>query len=101
MYLSHRTENGIIVVDLSGELDHHAARECINYIENVIDMNLPKNLDINLARLGFMDSSGLAVVMGAYRRMKSISGRLRVTNAPRHAIRVLNASGLNKIVNIE
>lgn len=94
-----RSERNIELL-LLGELDHHAARDIICEISAVIDEHLPLNCQLNLEKLTFMDSSGIAVIMSVYKRMYEIGGTLIVKNVPRQASRVLSASGLDKIVNI-
>ena len=47
-----------------------------------------------------MDSSGIAVVLRAKRRMEALSGTLVVVNIPRQASRVLETAGLGKYVDL-
>ena len=50
--------------------------------------------------LTFMDSSGIAVVLRARRRMEALAGSLVVVNIPRQAARVLETAGLGRYVNL-
>ena len=47
-----------------------------------------------------MDSSGIAVVLRAKRRMEALSGTLMVVNIPRQAARVLETAGLSRYVDL-
>ena len=47
-----------------------------------------------------MDSSGIAVVLRAKRRMEALSGALVVVNIPRQAARVLEAASLERYVEL-
>ncbi|MBR2831521.1 MAG: STAS domain-containing protein [Oscillospiraceae bacterium] len=83
-----------------GELDHHAAKRAMGEIEGYIDSRLPRDCVIDLGGLTFMDSSGIAVILKAYRRMHDIGGRLgveRVTGQPR---RVIDAAGIERLISI-
>ena len=85
---------------LSGELDHHSAREAIVLINEYLDMNLPKNAYFELMHLSFMDSSGIAVILGVHKRMSGMGGNVVVKNVQKQPARVLNTAGLGRIVTI-
>lgn len=93
-------EDRKLTFKLAGELDHHAAKEILREMGEVIDERLPLRCAIDLAGLTFMDSSGIAVILGAYRRLYEIGGELFVINVPRQAARVLQAAGVDKIVTV-
>ena len=87
-------------IRLIGELDHHAAKASMQKIGNVIDLGLPKACVMDLSALTFMDSSGIAVVLNAHKRMAEIGGHFGVIHVPRQAMKVLLASGIHRIVEI-
>ena len=85
---------------ISGEVDHHGAREIMEELDREIDAALPGRLALDLSGVTFMDSSGIAVVLRAKRRMEALSGTLVVVNIPRQASRVLETAGLGKYVDL-
>ncbi|SHH75466.1 stage II sporulation protein AA (anti-sigma F factor antagonist) [Sporobacter termitidis DSM 10068] len=93
-------ENGVLTIYLDGELDHHAAKKAVAYIEEKIDTHLPPEIVLDMKSLSFMDSSGIAVVLKTYRRMKEISGKVRVENVNKQPRRVLDASGVERIIKV-
>ena len=86
---------------LDGELDHHRAREILAELDRQIDLELPRRLTRDLGGVSFMDSSGIAVLLRASRRMKELDGSLRVVHVPQQAARVLRAAGLDKLMELE
>ncbi len=92
---------GKLVIRLHGEIDHHAARGLIENICSDIDKCLPKVCVLDMKDVGFMDSSGIAVLVKAYKRMKELGGELRVLNVCNQCRRVLEMSGLEKIICME
>jgi len=48
-----------------------------------------------------MDFSGIAIVITAVRRMREISGKVLLRNIPEQPLKVLKASGIEKIAEIE
>ena len=100
MEMQYKAENRQLTIRLSGELDHHAARDLMDSIDRLLEQNLPVKTFLDLEGLTFMDSSGIAVVMRAKRRMDALSGQLVVINIPRQAARVLETAGLNRYVEL-
>ena len=77
-----------------------AARAAMDEIEMRIDLGLPRECVIDMSELSFMDSSGIAVVLRAYKRMREINGVLCVDNVPPQPMRVLDAAGVNRLVGV-
>ena len=93
-------DSGVLTIYLDGELDHHSAKKAVAFIEEKIDTHLPREIALDMRNLSFMDSSGIAVVLKTYRRMKEISGKMRVENVGKQPRRVLDASGVERIVKV-
>jgi len=92
--------DGRLRLYLSGELDHHAAKDGIQIIRREIDRNLPRDCVMDLRELTFMDSSGIAVLLGTHKQMREIGGRFWAVNVQKQPMKVLNASGIYRIVEI-
>ena len=100
MEMKYKAENRQLTITLSGELDHHAARELMESIDRLLEQVLPARTLLDLGELSFMDSSGIAVVLRAKRRMEALSGTLMVVNILRQAARVLETAGLDRYVDL-
>ena len=94
-------QEGRLELRFVGELDHHAAREAMQKIGQAIDLNLPRDCVMDFSSLSFMDSSGIAVVLNTHKRMTEIGGRAFVTNVGHQPMKVLTASGIYRIVEIQ
>lgn len=90
----------VLTLYLYGELDHHGAREAMSGIEDKINLLLPRDCILDLSGLTFMDSSGIAVILKTYRRINEIGGRMWVENVPPQPMKVLDASGIDRVVKI-
>ncbi len=69
MYLQFKFKNEILIAVMAGELDHHSAEEVRNKIDNEMDVQGLKNLILDFAGVNFMDSSGIGVVIGRYKKL--------------------------------
>ena len=86
---------------LSGEIDHHSAAFLREAIDKAAVAVNPKELNLDFMGVSFMDSSGIGLVMGRYKLMKAIGGRLRVSNVSPAAMRVMKLAGLDLLAKID
>lgn len=93
-------QDGALTLLLNGELDHHAAKNAIPAISDYIDIDLPANLILDFHSVRFMDSSGIALVIGAYKKITLTGGKFSVTNVSPQAYKVFNAAGICKLIRI-
>lgn len=94
-------ENRRMTAAVTGELDHHGARAVMAELDRNIDAALPRELTLDLKGLTFTDSSGIAVLLRAYRRMGTVRGSMRVINTPGQADKVFRAAGLERMIRFE
>ena len=101
MDLQINASEELVTVYLSGELDHHNAKEVRERIDRSIESNTPKLLILDFKNVGFMDSSGIGLVMGRYKLMQVFGGVVKVVNTPSHIKKVMKLSGLGRLAEIE
>ena len=90
-----------LTIALSGEIDHHEARNILRTIADKIDQFLPMICILDFKAVTFMDSSGIAIVIHTYRRMMERQGVLRLRRVPSQPKKVLEAAGMDRLVSIE
>lgn len=90
-----------LLLEFSGELDHHGARSALRELEEALDAALPRKLVLDLAGITFMDSSGIALILRAQQKMRLLDGSLLVRGVPPQARRVLDAAGVSRLVAIK
>ena len=90
-----------LLLEFSGEMDHHGDRNALKEVEIAIDAALPRSLILDFAGVTFMDSSGIAVLLRAYRRLGELGGAVKVVHVPAQAGKVLRAAGLDKRMEFE
>ncbi len=100
MEIGTTTKDRSLTVTLHGELDHHAARGTMRESELALDAALPLQLVLDFTGVPFMDSSGIAVVLRAQRRMQALGGRLEVRGVQAQAKKVFEAAGIHHLIPI-
>ncbi|MCR4935521.1 MAG: STAS domain-containing protein [Oscillospiraceae bacterium] len=93
-------DNGRLTIYLHGELDHHAVRGAAELVERLLGEYLPRDCVLDLGRLSFMDSSGIALILRLHRRLVAGGGHFWVENVGAQPLRVLDAGGIGRVVQI-
>lgn len=101
MHLTSFLQDGRLTMALSGEIDHHHAKTYIQTIESRIEAYMPSECILDFQDVTFMDSSGIAVVINALRAMSRIEGKLFMSGISEQPMRVLRASGIDKLVQLK
>jgi stage II sporulation protein AA (anti-sigma F factor antagonist) len=101
MYIRSFLQDKQMTITLSGEIDHHEARHAMKTIAEKIDAYLPRVCVLDFLDVSFMDSSGIAIVISAVRRMREIGGKLVLTNVQAQPMKVLKAAGIEQIAEIK
>jgi len=87
-----------LTLAITGEVDHHHARELMTQIDRQISRSAPKRVTMDLSGVTFMDSSGIALVLRVYKRAGECGGDVAVTHLPAQAKKVLECAGLQRLV---
>lgn len=93
-------QGGNLTVALTGEIDHHCAKQYIHAISAKIEAYTPVICILDFSEVTFIDSSGVAVVINALRDLKKIDGRLLLTGIADQPMKVFRASGIDKLIEI-
>jgi stage II sporulation protein AA (anti-sigma F factor antagonist) len=94
-------KDGVLVAWLSGELDHHAADEVRRQLDTALYRRQSGKVILDMSKLTFMDSSGIGVVLGRYRKVKEAGGRLSVRGLSSRVDRILRLAGVYTVIDRE
>ena len=88
----------LLIVKVSGELDHHFADEIRIRID--VELMKPPVRDIlfDFDGLSFMDSSGIGMIMGRYKKVKALGGKAWIICNNPNATRILEMSGIFQFI---
>ena len=94
------TAGSILSIRVRGEIDHHTAASIRQGIDATLFEKRPKTLILDLSAVGFMDSSGLGLIMGRYSVMKELGGEMTVWNPSPETRAILTLAGMERLVKI-
>ncbi len=92
-------ENGMLVFSLVGELDEHAAENARRKMDCAIQQNSYTAIIFDLARLSFMDSTGIGVLIGRYKLARKQDKKVYVRNLSTTVDKIFRMSGIYEIIN--
>lgn len=87
-----------LILHISEELDHHTAGQISKTIDVLIEKGNVKNIVFDFEGMTFMDSSGIGMVMGRYRKVHYFGGSVYVTGVEAGVDRIFSMSGMYKII---
>ncbi|MCL2396512.1 MAG: anti-sigma F factor antagonist [Defluviitaleaceae bacterium] len=90
--------NGNLVVRIVGEIDHHSADRIRHTAEREFYNSGAKNMVFDFAHVAFMDSSGIGMIIGRYKELKKVGGKVYAINIGPEVNRIFDISGLRKII---
>lgn len=82
---------------IQGEIDHHSAVLIRKSIDRAVNQKKPRLLILDFADVTFMDSSGIGLVMGRYKLVKSYGGEIRVENLNAGAYKIMRLAGIERL----
>lgn len=89
-----------LVARVECELDHHTAREVREAIDRELFRICPSGLIIDLSGVGFMDSSGIALIIGRCECASSLGAAVVVRGLSAGLLRLVRLCGIEKIGNL-
>ena len=101
MQSSFQVTDDILVVSISGELDHHHAAKLREDIDEALSAFHCKYLVMDLEKVTFMDSSGIGVVLGRYNKLLQKGGRLMLTGCSEYVEKILFMAGVFTVIEKE
>ncbi len=98
MHIKNKIYNGTMYVVLCGELDEHSASHTRIVLDDIFAGGDFNQIIIDLSELEFMDSTGIGVLIGRYKKMKTRNIPIFICNPSKHAEKIFKMTGLYEIM---
>ncbi|MBO5426446.1 MAG: anti-sigma factor antagonist [Lachnospiraceae bacterium] len=95
---SYEVSNGVMIYYLPKELDHYAAEKIKKKSELVFREEDIKYLIFDFNNTVFMDSSGIGLITGRFRKVHDKGGNVYAINVKPTIDKILNMSGIYRIL---
>jgi anti-sigma B factor antagonist len=93
-------EKGFWDISVEGELDVSTADKLKEYLYNLADEKI-LDMKINLERLDYIDSTGLGVMIGVLKKLKTDNKEIYILNPKSNVKKIFTITGLDKIFKVE
>lgn len=94
-------KEGVMTAKLSGEIDHHSAREMREAIDDTAQKLKPYCQRLDFSRVPFMDSSGVGLILGRVRMCNFWRGRVVLCGLSQNLNKMVELSGIASVAAIE
>ncbi len=98
MKIEHFKKSDELHIKLYGELDEHHSSYVRTSLDSLLDADNFSRLYIDMSELDFMDSTGIGVLIGRYKRLKPRGIPIFIQAPPPSVDRVLGLSGIYDIM---
>ena len=99
MEVTREERNGGILLDVAGNVDIYTSPELRGDLKAAIDAKCPR-IVVDMARVTFVDSSGLATLIEGLQRVKTFNGRIVLCSLPKPVLGVFQLSNLDSLFEI-
>ena len=97
--LGHHAQDGIEVIDVQGEIDMYTAPRLRELLIDLVSTG-SYQLVVNLDKVGFLDSTGLGVLVGGLKRVRARDGSLDLVCTRQRILKILKVTGLTEVFGI-
>ena len=100
MESKYYNDEKLLVLKLTEEIDECTAQKIRRKADYEIERYMPRKVIFDFNSVTFMDSAGIGLIIGRYRRANMLGGTIEIANVTDSIKRVLELSGLLKIIKI-
>lgn len=98
MELHFKRKNKTMIILISGEIDHHTSAELRRQTESALVQMGGRNIIFGFEHVTFMDSSGIGMMIGRYKQLQALGGRIAIACANEKIAEIIRLSGLTKLL---
>ena len=97
--LGHHVRDGIEVIDVQGEIDMYTPPRLRELLIDLVSKG-SYQLVVNLEKVGFLDSTGLGVLVGGLKRVRAHDGSLDLVCTQQRILKIFRITGLTEVFGI-
>ena len=94
-------KGNILKIYVPEELDHHYAEKIRQESDRILTKQNIRQIVFDFRKTVFMDSSGIGVMMGRYRNISLLGGKVKAIHVGEQVEKILRISGIYKVIAIE
>ncbi len=100
MNIDYEEKDKQLTFKITEEIDHHWLEKVRRQVDDEIERYIPKKVIFDFDKVTFMDSAGIGMLIGRYKIVKMLGGSLEMVNVKSNIKKILEMSGIPKIIRI-
>ena len=100
MDVNYEKKDKLLLINFTEEIDHHSTEIIRRKMDNEITRFMPRKVVFDFSKVSFMDSAGIGLLIGRYKLAKMLGGVAEITNTSKSIEKVLEMSGITRIIPI-
>ncbi len=97
MNIECKKKENILIVTLQGDIDHHTCEKVRAVIDDTLEQIHGKHILFCFSKVAFMDSSGIGVLIGRYKLVQRLHGKIAVCGAGERIKTIFHLSALDQL----
>ena len=88
----------LLILRINEEIDDYKVQEIRRKADNEIQRYMPKRVVFDFNKVTFMDSAGIGLILGRYKFVNLIGGKLEMTNLTKSIRKIFEMSGILRLI---
>lgn len=89
-----------LCIKMPREVDHHGAADIRENADRLLLNDRVKNIVFDFEDTTFMDSSGIGIIIGRYRKIACFGGKVYAVHADERIRKILKTSGMSSVIEV-
>jgi stage II sporulation protein AA (anti-sigma F factor antagonist) len=98
MESNYSEEDKLLVFKIVDEIDEYSAQKIRREADYEIKRYMPRKVIFDFDSVTFMDSAGIGLILGRYKFVNILGGKLEVANLSQSVKRIFEMSGLLRLI---
>lgn len=87
-----------LIFEISEDIDECVVQKIRRRLDNEIERYMPKEVIFDFNKVSFMDSAGIGLLIGRYKLVDMLGGKVEVANLTTPVRKIFEMSGVLKII---
>ena len=94
----YQKEDKRLIFEINEDIDECLVQKIRRKLDNEIERYMPKEVIFDFNKVSFMDSAGIGLIIGRYKLVDMLGGKVEVTNLTMPVRKIFEMSGILKII---
>ena len=94
----YQKEDKRLIFKINEDIDECVVQKIRRKLDNEIERYMPKEVIFDFNKVSFMDSAGIGLIIGRYKLVDMLGGKVKVTNLTIPVRKIFEMSGVLKII---